>query len=97
MRPVLHGDVVAVARAVMTLPAAMRGRRIRAYLDMALAADAYRKRFGRAHPVWGNGALMSAVGPLAGAEPPLSDRRYCASLAQVFEVLLDWRAERQQA
>ncbi len=91
MRTVIHGDVVAAAMAVRTLPASLRGDEIIRYLDRAHAADAYRKRLGKVHPFWGNGSLASAVGRVPAAEPFLSDTQYLEALSSVFETLLDWR------
>ncbi|MGC9420101.1 MAG: hypothetical protein ACP5EN_14150 [Rhodovulum sp.] len=58
------------------------------------AADAYRKRFHRAHPDWGNGSLMAlAHREELPPEPPLDDPDYCRCLALVFSALAEWRAE----
>lgn len=95
MRPVMHGDVVSAACAVLPLPAPQRRGAILRMLAQARAADAYRKRFGRAHPLWGNGSLMAvARGHRVGPEPGLGDPAYCACLAQVFDTLVEWYAER---
>ena len=95
MRPVMHGDVVSAACAVLPLPALQRRGAILRMLAQARAADAYRKRFGRAHPLWGNGSLMAvARGHRVGPEPGLGDPAYCACLAQVFDTLVEWYGER---
>ncbi|WP_212525979.1 hypothetical protein [Actibacterium sp. MT2.3-13A] len=95
MRPVLQGDVIAAAQAVLRLPEGEREAALRAMMARAAAADAYRKRLGRAHPLWGNGSLMAVArrGPLPPA-PSLSDREFCRCLALVYEVLIAWRSER---
>lgn len=95
MRPVLHGDVIAAAQAVLCLPEAARAGALRVMMSRAAAADAYRKRLGRAHPLWGNGSLMALArrGPLPPA-PALSDNEFCRCLALVFDTLVEWRAER---
>ena len=52
-------------------------------------ADVFRRHCGRAHPVWGDGSLMTAA--LASAPPPeprLDDADYCGCLALVFEGLV---------
>jgi hypothetical protein len=95
MRPVLQGDVIAAAQAVLRLPEAERAGALRCMMSRAAAADAYRKRLGRAHPLWGNGSLMAVA--RRGALPPapaLSDREFCRCLALVYETLIAWRAER---
>lgn len=91
MRPVLHGDIVSAARAVLTLPSGARKPAIRRMFLQAEAADTYRLRHGKAHPVWGNGSLMAVarMQPLP-AEPALGDTDYCACMADVFEALIDW-------
>ena len=93
MRTITHGDVTAAARAVRPLPPAVRRRAVRSLLEKADAADRFRKRFGRAHPLWGNGSLMAvALAAAAGREEPaLSDRDYLEAMAAVIEALLDWR------
>lgn len=93
MRTITHGDVTAAARAVRDLPAEARRGAVRAYLERADAADRFRKRFGRAHPIWGNGSLMAAVMCCGGpsAEPVLSDPGYLDAMAAVIEAILDWR------
>lgn len=93
MRTITHGDVTAAARAVRPLPPAARRRAVRSLLEKADAADRFRKRFGRAHPLWGNGSLMAvALAAAAGREEPvLSERDYLEAMAAVIEALLDWR------
>ena len=89
MRPVLHGDVVAAARVLYALPEALRVRELARLMQKAAWADAFRKQFGRVHPVWGDGSLMTAA--LATAPPPeprLDDAEYCGCLAMVFEGLV---------
>lgn len=95
MRPVLHGDVTAAARALMPLSEKARPAALRGMLARAGAADAFRKRFGRAHPDWGNGSLMAvALRGVRGPEPFLDTPDYCRCLALVFEELVKWRAEK---
>ena len=95
MRPVLHGDVVAAARVLLTVAEDQRRGVMRDMLERASVADAYYKRFGRGHPIWGNGSLMAAamVSDLA-AEPFLDDPDYCNCWVVVFEGLIHWRSER---
>ncbi|MCV2880990.1 hypothetical protein [Actibacterium sp. XHP0104] len=96
MRPVLHGDVVSAARALMGLPEAARRAAFQGMLVRASAADAYRKRFGKAHPEWGNGSLMAVALPgVKGPEPFLDAPDYCRCLSLVFDMLVEWRAARQ--
>lgn len=92
MRPVQHGDVVAAARALLRLPETGRAAALRRMLAQARAADAYRKRLGKAHPEWGNGSLMAVA--LRGGVPPepkLDVPDYCRCLVMVFEELVAWR------
>lgn len=88
MRPVLMGDVVAAARALMAVPPAARARLMAAMLAEAEAAEAYRRACGRAHPDWGNGSLMAvAMARARVAEPALSDPAYRDCLVAVLEAL----------
>lgn len=91
MRPVMHGDVVSAARAVLAVPVGARKPAIRRIFARAEAADQYRQRHGVAHPLWGNGSVMAVarMSPLA-PEPDLDNAAYCACLADVFETLIDW-------
>jgi hypothetical protein len=89
MRPVLIGDVIAVARVVVVLPEEQWSSRVDQLLWRAKVADLYRKRLGKPHPVWGNGSLMAAIGaePKAPAEPFLSDPQWLRALSCVLERL----------
>lgn len=88
MRRVLHGDAVTAARALLAVSPEARAGLLAEIFAEAEAADAYRKRTGRAHPVWGTGSLMSAaLGRDCAPEPCLDDPDYAACLAQVFTAL----------
>jgi hypothetical protein len=93
VRQVLHGDVVAAARVLCVVPEAARPALLERLLDEAHWADLYRKRTGRAHPVWGDGTLMTAaLRRDPPPEPTLSDRRYCGCLVQVLHAVLERRS-----
>lgn len=95
MRPVLHGDVVAAARALLNVAEADRRVVMQQMLERACVADLYYKRIGRGHPVWGNGSLMAvAMSYDLAPEPFLDDPAYCSSWVVVFEGLISWRSER---
>ena len=89
MRPVLHGDVAAAGCALLRVDPAARKDLIVRMMDEAEAADQFRLKTGRAHPVWGNGTLMAAAmaRPRA-SEPFLGDPDYCSCMALVFDTLL---------
>lgn len=93
MRRVLHGDVSAVACVLLLLPGRARAVALKRMLAEAEAADAYRIKHARLHPLWGNGSLMSAalVRPYA-PEPFLDDADYAACMLMVFEALVARRA-----
>lgn len=61
MRRVMHGDLVAAARALLPVPPAQRGGQIARWLAKAHAADRYFLRFGRVHRHWGDGSLRTRV------------------------------------
>lgn len=96
MRPALHGDAVAAARVLVTVPETARAGTLAQMLARADAADAYRKRFGRAHPQWGSGTLMSLAqrGAVLRPEPDLGQSAYCRCLALVYAMLADWQEEK---
>jgi len=94
MRPVLHGDVVAAARALYQVEAGVRADALEDLFQRAAWADDFRKRTGRVHPVWGDGSLMAvALGRDTPPEPLSSDSAYCDCLAMVFEGLVAWRRD----
>lgn len=89
MRRVLHGDVSATARALLAVPPEARGALAARLLREAGAADRFRLATGRAHPLWGNGSLMSAAMRYPRArEPYLDDPDYAACMAMLFEALI---------
>lgn len=98
MRPVQHGDVVAAARVIRAVPEARRDALVGRMLDEARWADAYRKRTGRAHPLWGDGSLMAAAlmrGPEA--EPTMRDTVYLQCLVGVLEAVVAARLQCPEA
>ncbi|KPP95902.1 MAG: hypothetical protein HLUCCA05_04310 [Roseibaca calidilacus] len=56
-------------------------------LDHATRADQHRRRHGCAHPVYGNGTLMSAALRQA-AMPPAGDRQFLAAQGAVIAAIL---------
>lgn len=94
MRPVLAGDVFALAHALLPLTGRMRQTTCIRMLQEADWADKYRKRYGGLHPVWGNGSLMGRVGAQSctiTACPAFQSTEFCASLASVLVTLEHWR------
>ena len=90
----MHGDVVAAARVLYSMPESLRDAAIAQLLQESVWANRHRKAHGRVHPVWGDGSLMSAaLNRRPVAEPPLSDADYCDCLARVFEALISWRKD----
>ena len=89
MRPVLIGDVLALARVLFVLGEEEWAVCADRLLWQAHVADRYRKRLGKPHPAWGNGSLMAVTGaePKADAEPFLSDLRWLRALSCVLDRL----------
>ncbi|KAA8614017.1 DUF7742 family protein [Salipiger aestuarii] len=95
MRPVLHGDLVAGARALLCVPRGLRWRAARDLVAQADAADRYRRRLCRIHPDWGNGTLMAAaLGRPHAPERRLDDPDYADCLILVLEAVRHWRQRR---
>jgi len=93
MRLVLHGDVTAVARVLMSVTADRRNLLCSSILSQAHSADCYRKRFNKPHPDWGNGSLMGMERSMGlQTEPELTDLEYCDCLERVFSGRRHWRA-----
>ncbi len=83
MRKVLVCDLTAAAQILALRPALERAALLDSLLDQAHAADLYARRFGRLHPVWGNGSLMArALAERPQSNPP-QDRDYWQSLSLV--------------
>jgi hypothetical protein len=88
MRPVLLGDVVSAARALLAVAPSDRPRRLASLLSAADTAELHWRRAGRAHPRHGDGSLMAAALAYgASPEPPLEDADYCRCLVQVLTEL----------
>jgi len=89
MRPVLHGDVVAAARALLAVEAGARAGLIRRLISQAGWADRFRRTRGRVHPFWGDGSLeVAAAQHVQMPEPYLDAPDYCECMIAVFEALL---------
>lgn len=89
MRPVMHGDVAAAGCALLRVAPEARPGLMSRMLSEAEAADQYRQKTGRVHPLWGNGSLMAvAMARPRAREPFLDNPDYCACMALVFDVLL---------
>ncbi|WP_417721222.1 hypothetical protein [Salipiger sp.] len=88
MKPVMHGDLVAAARALLAAAPGARWRLARDLVARADAADRFLDRHGRVHPEWGNGTLMAAalVLPLA-PEPRIDQPVYADCMILVLEAL----------
>lgn len=98
MRALTHGDVVAAARVLMGFAEADHGAVARRLIAEARWADSWRKRNGRAHPLWGDGSLMAAaLLRRPGPEPSMNDARWLGCLAAVLEALIDDRRQRAEA
>jgi len=98
MLTVLIGDVMATARVLRAVDAKAAPQLLDRMLAEAHAAHLYRKRTGRAHPVWGNGSLMARAGAFGpGFDLPMSDARHLACMALVIERLAARLAGREAA
>jgi serine O-acetyltransferase len=84
----MHGDLTALARHLLTLAAPDRPKACARLMAQADAADRYRKRMGRAHPLWGNGTLMArALGLPHQPEPRLQNPDYASCLILALTTL----------
>ena len=88
----MPGDLDCAVAVVMGQPPAARAEVAARLLYQADVADRFRKRLGRAHPVYGTGSLMSAA--LGWPDAPsgrVYDASYCAALIVVLTAVQDWR------
>lgn len=76
-RPVLHGDVTALARALLSVPVHERDELAGAITLWAEEADAHRLATGNVHSKYGTGSIMSAALPFVTvSEPRMDDLDY---------------------
>lgn len=96
MRPVLHGDISAAARALLAAPRhAREGVCVRMIAEAELA-DKHVLRTGQLHPVFGNGSLMAAARNRRLAdEPGFDDVQYCQCFEMVLHHLIRFQAARK--
>lgn len=95
MRALAPADISAAARVLLRLPEAVRAEAMARMVGEAEAADRYRKRLGRAHPLWGNGTLEAVARARPMAVPrALSDGEYLSCLGVVFDALIARRGQR---
>lgn len=88
MRPVLHGDVISVARAMLRVEAGERERLCIRIFRQAEQADIYVLRHRKLHPKFGNGSLMAAARRLPLADEPTFDNtEYCQCVISVLTLL----------
>ena len=88
MRPILHSDVIAAARAVLAAPEALRANICARLLQEADWADRFTRRLGKPHPHWGNGTLLAAAQRYKQAvEPTFDDPAYCFAFEMVMSQL----------
>lgn len=88
IRRATHGDAVAVARVLLDVRPARRPWVLARLFREAGRAHEHLVRHGAAHPVWGDGCLMTAaLKRRPRREPGLDDKDYCSCVAQVYAVL----------
>ena len=88
MRPVLHSDVIAAARAVLAAPVALRASTCTRLIQEADWADRFTRRLGKPHPLWGNGTLFAAAKRYKlASEPTFDDPAYCSAFEMVMSQL----------
>lgn len=94
MRPVLIGDILCLARVLHRARPPDRPALCQRLILQAEAADKFRKRFRRVHPMWGNGSLMGRA-TQADAQAlrhiSLSDPDFCEALGVALQKLGEWR------
>lgn len=98
MRPVLHGDVSAAARALLAVAQPDRGALCVRMIHEAELADRHLERTGKLHPVYGNGSLMAVARNRALAdEPGFDDLQYCQCFEMVLHQLARFQAGRTRS
>lgn len=85
MRRCMLDDLLACARRLSIEAAEQRPDMARRMIDQAHAAHHYAKRFGRPHPYWGNGSLMTR----ALADGPFPPQPLCLGSLAVIAAAVD--------
>lgn len=97
MRRILHGDVSSAARALLVVSAVHRTELCKRMIHQAEDADVFARHTGYAHPVWGNGSLMSAARKhVLATEPGFDDVEYCQCFEIVLHLLVEWHTDLMQ-
>ncbi|WP_170410232.1 MULTISPECIES: DUF7742 family protein [Ruegeria] len=95
MRPILHGDVAAAARALLAALPQDRDRLCTRLIQEATLADQYVGQTGNLHPLFGNGSLMAAARNRRLAdEPGFDDVQYCRCFELVLQHLIRFQISR---
>lgn len=89
MRPVLHGDVTSVARALLLVGEDARDGLCQRIFVQADQAEEHVRLSGRLHSSYGNGSLMAAARCYNLAdEPSFDNTEYCRCFAIVLHRLM---------
>ncbi|WP_298847620.1 hypothetical protein [uncultured Ruegeria sp.] len=98
MRPVLHGDVSAAARALLAVPQQDREPLCIRMIYEAELADRFLERTGKLHRVYGNGSLMAvARNRVLADEPGFDDLQYCQCFETVLHQIVRFLATRTRS
>ena len=86
MRRMHYADVAAAARALLTVRPCERPGLCMRLIRQAQCADAHRRETGKAHPLWGSGALMEVARcHKLPPEPGFEDKDYLDAFRLVLE------------
>ena len=87
--PPMHGDAASLARALLTVPAHVRGLKAVEIVDRAKTAKIHVKCYGQCHPEYGNGSIMSAARLFADLppEPDFTDTDYIDCFIHALQTL----------
>ena len=88
MRRCLPGDLIEAATLIAASETCDKSAICATLIDQADAAHRYAKRFGRAHPLWGNGSLMArALAETANRRVAQNSEGFLSALALVAHTL----------
>ena len=87
MRPIYLSDLDAAVRVLLAVPQDVRAAEAANIVKAADTADRNRKRFAKAHPVWGTGTLVSAVADRPHAKASYCNAAYRACLQDILAAL----------
>jgi hypothetical protein len=96
MRAVLHQDIVALAGSLVPVEPTQRHHLAELLIKLTDLADRHRIKCGYAHPLFGNGTLLSGCAQMSKpAERRLDDLDYADCMIKALEAVVAFRLQQR--